>query len=101
MIIELVRPKNALNLVAGLGSLMFEKLAGLPVAVEEVPEVHDDLTQINGIGPTFARRLNEAGIYSYRALAALTPETVKQITQARDWQGNPAGWIAQARLLAQ
>ncbi len=59
----------------------------------------DDLTAINGIGPTFANRLNEAGITTYGELAALTAEQLKEITHAADWQANPDDWVLQAKAL--
>lgn len=95
--LQIVMPKNYINVVAGLVSLAFERLSG---AKAESPRPPDDLTQINGIGPTFARRLNEAGIYSFAALAAATPEQVKEITKVANWQADPVDWIVAARQLA-
>lgn len=112
----LLNPKNLMKVLAGLSGLLFEKIDSavpgngtmpdngtevkaapitVPVAVKA-----DDLTQINGIGPTFARRLQEAGINSFRKLAELTPEYLKEVTKAADWQADPAAWIAQAKALA-
>lgn len=60
-----------------------------------------NLTQINGIGPVYAKRLSEAGIDTLDALAALTPERLQEIfanvrgRQAIDEQS----WIDQARQL--
>lgn len=67
------------------------------------PEVNkpDDLTAINGIGPVYARRLQEAGISTFAALAAQSADKIGQIVQLKEWQaGNPATWIAQARELS-
>ncbi len=60
----------------------------------------DDLTAINGIGPTFAKRLKEAGITTYSELAAHTSDQLKEITRAADWQANPDEWILQAKAVA-
>jgi predicted flap endonuclease-1-like 5' DNA nuclease len=60
----------------------------------------DDLTAINGIGPTFAKRLKEAGILTYNDLAALTSDQLREITKAADWQANPEEWILQAKAEA-
>ncbi len=60
----------------------------------------DDLTKISGIGPTFAKRLKEAGITTYAALANLTPDQAKEITHAADWQADPQEWISQAQAFA-
>lgn len=106
---ELLHPKNVMKLLAGLSGLFFEKIYSLvpnEAAVKEViadtPVVvtKADLTEINGIGPTFARRLQEAGITSFAALSAQTPEYLKEVTKAADWQANPMDWIAQAKALA-
>jgi predicted flap endonuclease-1-like 5' DNA nuclease len=43
----------------------------------------DDLQQIDGIGPTYAGRLKEAGISTFAGLAALTPQQVVEISAVR------------------
>ena len=58
----------------------------------------DDLTVIRGIGPVFAHRLNQAGIYTFSQLATLKPEEVQSITQVTRW--DPADWIAEAKSIA-
>jgi len=71
-------------------------------AVDDASEnaVEDDLTAINGIGPTFAKRLREAGVTTYRALAALTGEQIIEITHVAAWQADPNEWIAEAKTRA-
>jgi predicted flap endonuclease-1-like 5' DNA nuclease len=125
--LEIVMPKNYVNLLAGLVSLVFERLglgresaAALPelafspepikpaappkptaVAKLEPQSKADDLTVINGIGPTFARRLNEAGIKTFAQLATTQPEELKIITKVASWQAvDPASWITTAKQLA-
>jgi predicted flap endonuclease-1-like 5' DNA nuclease len=44
-----------------------------------VPGIPDDLVVIKGIGPVIARKLNAAGIYTFRQLAALTPVQLREI----------------------
>lgn len=62
--------------------------------------VRDPLEQINGIGPLFAQRLHEAGIFTYAQLAAATPDRVYTALQLEDRQSIDAqAWIAQARAL--
>lgn len=39
----------------------------------------DDLTEVNGIGPVFAQRLADAGVTTFSALAAMSPD---QLTEA-------------------
>lgn len=114
--LELVQPKNYINILAGMVSLVFEQFnainvdvptASVTVEVKNVKEAapkgkakSDDLTVINGIGPTFAKRLKAAGITSYQALADASPEHVKEVAKLADWQANPADWIAEAKELA-
>lgn len=114
--LEIVQPKNYINILAGMVSLVFEQLNGVNVAVPtakvtvdindveeaeaEVASKPDDLTIINGIGPTFAKRLQAAGITTYQALAAARPEHIKEVAKLADWQANPEDWIAAAQELA-
>ncbi|MDM8518537.1 helix-hairpin-helix domain-containing protein [Anaerolineales bacterium HSG6] len=60
----------------------------------------DDLTKVNGIGPVFARRLNEAGIFTFVDLVALSADDVRKIVVAKDWQKiEPEKWLIQAQSL--
>ena len=108
--------KNVIDLFAGVVGLVFDKLEGLtpeelaaaePEVVEaaESDEVgtaeSDDLTAIGGIGRAFAQRLNEAGILTYRQLANMSADQVREVTRAAQWQGDPASWIAEAKELAE
>lgn len=108
---ELYLPKNYVNILAGLVNLAFEKLSkSLAVAItvdvvadspaESLADEPDDLTAINGIGPTFASRLTAAGIDTYQKLAAESPERVKAAAKLQNWQADPAHWIAEAKELA-
>jgi predicted flap endonuclease-1-like 5' DNA nuclease len=58
----------------------------------------DQLEMIRGIGPVAVRKLNEAGIYTFRQLGQLTSEDLQDITGVTRW--DPAEWIAEARTLA-
>lgn len=124
--LEIVLPKNYINIIAGVVSMVFEQLNGISatvptakvtVEIDEVEEAaaepttvvepaatvktkSDDLTVINGIGPTFAKRLKAAGITSFQALAVASPEHIKEVAKLADWQANPADWIAAAKELA-
>ena len=53
----------------------------------------DDLTQINGVGPAAATKLNDAGITTFAQLAAVNPETFEG-TKVK------AEWVEQAKTLA-
>lgn len=50
-----------------------------PQVPPAAPPVPDDLIIIKGIGPVIARKLNESGIYTFKQLAAITPERLRQI----------------------
>lgn len=89
------RPATLINLIAGLLGLAFDQLEGPSNGT-----VTDDLTEIDGIGPVFAGRLNEAGVNSFAELATLTPEQVRDITHLIGREGEAAEWIGQAERLA-
>jgi len=62
----------------------------------------DDLTQLKGVGPAYAKKLNEAGITSFAQLAELTPEGVTELEEKLNAAGRVErdGWIEQAKELA-
>jgi predicted flap endonuclease-1-like 5' DNA nuclease len=65
------------------------------------PERRDRLEEIEGIGPAYAKRLNEAGIYSFAQLAELTPERLREIIKPESWQKiEPESWLDQAAAMA-
>ncbi|MEE8304279.1 MAG: hypothetical protein V3S24_17820, partial [Candidatus Tectomicrobia bacterium] len=56
-----------------------------------------------GIGPIYAERLKEAGIMTFAALTALTPERIREIVTTKDGSEpliDPQDWIVQARAFA-
>lgn len=57
----------------------------------------DDLREIDGIGPTYARRLQDEGITTFVGLAQETPERVMEISGARSLSA-VKGWIAEAQV---
>jgi hypothetical protein len=92
--------KNIIDVAAGLMGILFEKYEGSgDPETGTVTSQADDLTQIDGIGPTFARRLEEAGITTYVQLAELSPEQAREITRVTV-QSDPADWIAEANSLS-
>jgi predicted flap endonuclease-1-like 5' DNA nuclease len=61
----------------------------------------DDLEQILGIGPVYAQRLNDAGIYTYADLAGQTPDHLREITGiSLKRTAEAAEWIGDARRLS-
>ena len=68
--------------------------------IKEVMVKQDRLQKIHGIGDVFARRFNEAGIYSFAQLSALTPDRAHEIIDPEEWQAiEPEQWIAEAKQL--
>jgi predicted flap endonuclease-1-like 5' DNA nuclease len=62
----------------------------------------DPLIDINGIGPVYAQRLFDAGIYTFDDLAAQSPARLRELVGAKAWQeADTAAWIAEARRFAQ
>jgi len=62
----------------------------------------DYLQEIAGIGQVFARRLNDAGIYTFAQVSESSVERLREIIQPQEWQSVEfASWITQARALAQ
>jgi predicted flap endonuclease-1-like 5' DNA nuclease len=60
----------------------------------------DDFEKLEGIGEVYERRLYDAGICTFRALAEVSEERLQEICQAPDWRRpDYASWIAQAQRL--
>jgi predicted flap endonuclease-1-like 5' DNA nuclease len=60
-----------------------------------------ELQLIRGIGPAYARRLNEFGIQSFSDLADCKPEQIADIIKKKSWQAaNIQLWIDEAKALA-
>ena len=58
----------------------------------------DPLEDINGIGPAYARRLNEAGVYTFEQLSNLNEKRIIEIINPRRFQEiDPEAWISEAR----
>jgi predicted flap endonuclease-1-like 5' DNA nuclease len=93
MKLPIPRLQTVINVAAGLLMILFDEMTG----GEDAQEVADDLTEISGIGPTYAQRLNEAGVVNYNQLAGLSPQRIREILHIAEWQGDPEEWIAQAR----
>ena len=59
----------------------------------------DDLTKLNGAGPQIVQKLNDAGIYHYWQIAAMTADDVAKVDADLKLNGRIArdGWVDQAR----
>jgi predicted flap endonuclease-1-like 5' DNA nuclease len=62
----------------------------------------DDLTLIEGIGPTLQGILHAAGVRTFEQLATKQPEEIRQIVQAANFRApfDPTTWPQQALLAA-
>ncbi len=58
----------------------------------------DDLTKLNAAGPQIVQKLNDAGIYHYWQLAAMTPEDVAKVDADLKLNGriDRDSWVSQA-----
>ena len=63
-------------------------------------QVDDDLTRIDGIGPGRKKQLNEAGIWSFSLLAAMSPEQLQQVVGEHTRVKILERWIDQAKELS-
>ncbi|MEZ4515349.1 MAG: helix-hairpin-helix domain-containing protein [Chloroflexota bacterium] len=78
--------------------------AGAPEKTEKKAAVKkvvggDDLTQIKGVGPTYAQRLKDAGLITYSDIANASADRLRDITRASGAAADPDSWINQARSL--
>jgi small subunit ribosomal protein S2 len=62
----------------------------------------DDLAKLHGIGPQIVKKLNDAGIYHYWQVAAMTPADAEKVDHELKLGGKIErdGWIDQARSLS-
>ncbi|WP_170606921.1 50S ribosomal protein L21 [Ruegeria arenilitoris] len=83
---------------AGEAALAAKKPEKKAEAKAEAPEAGaaDDLTKLNGVGPAAAKKLAEAGIESFAALAALSDEQIAAIEAIKV----KPEWVEQAKELA-
>jgi small subunit ribosomal protein S2 len=61
----------------------------------------DDLAKLNGVGPQLVKKLNDAGVFHYWQLAAMTTADVEKVDADLKLNGRIArdGWVEQARAL--
>ena len=61
------------------------------------------MKKIAGVGPQLEQKLNEAGIYHYGQLAAMSPADVTKLEADLKLNGRATrdGWVAAARTLVE
>lgn len=61
----------------------------------------DDLTQLDGVGPVLAEKLNKAGVTSLSQIAAWTDEDIARVDGELDFKGRIErdDWVGQAKKL--
>ena len=97
-------PQRSVDVVGEVTNAVAESLVGSMRDLQDRPAAkagEQDLTRVKGIGAVYARRLNEAGIRTYAALAATPAAELVAIARLRAWQAAASeNWIAQAAALA-
>jgi len=61
----------------------------------------DDLAKLQGVGPQIVKKLNDAGVFHYWQIAAMTPEDAAKLDADLRFNGRIErdGWVNQARSL--
>ncbi len=70
-------------------------------ATRKTPVETADFTRIHDLGPVFNTKLHEAGIKTFAALAALTPEQIEEKTAIPAARVVRSDWLKQAAQLAE
>jgi len=63
----------------------------------------DDLTQLSGVGPAYAKKLNAAGVTSFAQIAAWTEADIEALNETISGlkaKAENEGWVEQAKKLA-
>lgn len=68
-----------------------------PERTDDTVVTADNLQEIEGIGPTYARRLQSGGIHTFADLARQTPARVMEISAVRSEETAEA-WIREAQV---
>ncbi|MDB5651202.1 MAG: rpsB [Hyphomicrobiales bacterium] len=80
----------------------FGDYEGAPFELLTAPRgAPDDLAKLQGVGPQLVKKLNDAGIFHYWQLAAMTPADVEKVDADLKLSGRISrdGWVEQARGL--
>jgi large subunit ribosomal protein L21 len=83
-----------------------EKPAAKAAPKKEAPKAaaaNDDLTQLTGVGPAFAKKLNEAGVTGFAQIAAWTDAEIERLDgeiSGLKTKAEKGDWVAEAKKLA-
>ena len=72
-------------------------------AAKAAPKGNDDLTALTGVGPAFAKKLNEAGVTSYAQVAGWTKAEIDRLDgeiSGLKTKAEKGDWVAEAKKLA-
>ena len=99
----LIKPQKKINNVFLFSSIGSEKLIINPKINPEIIEIKkDDLKQINGIGTTIEKKLNEIDIYNFYQISNLSKEDIETISEKiKTFPGKIErdNWVGQAQEL--
>lgn len=71
-----------------------------PAKKAEAPAAADDLTKLKGVGKVMAGKMNEAGITTFKQLAAVKGKKVAELEETLKATGKLEAWIAEAKEMA-
>lgn len=71
-----------------------------PAKKAAAPAAADDLTKLKGVGKVMAGKMNEAGITTFKQLAAVKGKKVAELEETLKATGKLEAWIAEAKELA-
>lgn len=97
--------EDALDLLDQLATIQAKARHYAETAVSQPQEAQPNQTpfnweKINGIGPTYTKRLYEAGITTLSDLAQADPDQIGEIVKLQAWQAHdPQEWIDEAQRL--
>lgn len=72
-------------------------------AAKAAPKSNDDLTTLTGVGPAFAKKLNEAGVTSFAQVAGWTAAEIDRLDgeiSGLKTKAEKGDWVAEAKKLA-
>lgn len=79
------------------------KPAAKPAAKSGAKAAKDDLTQLTGVGPAFATKLNDAGVTSFAQVAAWNDAEIERLDDeisGLKTKAEKGDWVAEAKKLA-